>query len=62
MMEAIQACILEHCYRETNKLADEFANLVTSERIVELDGGSLSTTCNEKIENDKRGKLFERLK
>lgn len=62
MMEAIQACTLEHCYRETNKLVDELANMVTNERIVELDVGNLSIVCNEIIENDKRGKMYERVK
>lgn len=36
-MESMEACIIEHCYRETNTLADEIASIGASERFVEMD-------------------------
>lgn len=61
MMESLQECILEHCYRELNSLADELASYDTGARLVELNVNELSTKCNVIIESDMRGLLYERV-
>lgn len=37
-MDDMTYCAVDHCYRETNFLADELAKLDTRERVVEIDG------------------------
>lgn len=46
----LRSCILDHCYRESNSLADELANVVTNDRVAELDVTVLSDKCNEIVE------------
>lgn len=44
-MERLNTCVLEHCYRESNALADALANIATDNRVKELNISELSIAC-----------------
>lgn len=60
-MAEMETCQVQHCYRETNALADELAGMCVNDRVVEMDIENLSDKCNAIINSDKCGKLYERV-
>lgn len=61
-MVLLKSCVVEHCYRETNALAEVIADMDACVRLEELDATQLSYACNSIIIDDKNGKLYERVK
>lgn len=60
-MEEAATCVVEHCYRESNSLADELAKMDTGQRLVEIDVFFLSYKFNQIIEREKRENMYERV-
>lgn len=57
----LDAFVLEHHYRETNRLADRLAALGSDVNFEELDISSLSNECKRIINEDAIEKLYERV-